>query len=87
MAGWHPSTTLVCSVMLASAGVAIAAEGPVPRDLGAPLSDGGSLDFAMTNVRNQVREFVTVRAHGSMVSEQGDSVPFDLTLVCEPGGT
>ena len=50
-------------------------------------TDGGSLEFSMTDIRNQVREFVTVRAHGSMVSDQGETVPFDLTLICEPGGT
>lgn len=50
-------------------------------------SDGGSLEFVMTDMRNQLRQFVIVRAHGSMVSDQGRAVPFDLTLVCEPGGT
>lgn len=48
---------------------------------------GGSLEFAMTDIRNQLRQFVIVEAHGSMVSDQGAAVPFDLTLVCEPGGT
>lgn len=50
-------------------------------------TDGGSLEFAMTDVRNQTRQFVTVRANGSLVSDQGENIPFDLTLVCEPGGT
>jgi hypothetical protein len=50
-------------------------------------TDGGSLEFSMTDVRDQLREFVTVRTHGTMISDQGESVPFNLTLVCEPGGT
>ena len=50
-------------------------------------TDGGHLEFAMTDARNEVREFVTVRAQGTMISDQGESIPFDLTLVCEPGGT
>lgn len=50
-------------------------------------TEGGRLEFELTDVRDQARQFVTVRAQGSMVGDQGDSVPFDLTLVCEPGGT
>ena len=48
---------------------------------------GGRLEFDMTDARDPARQFVTVRAQGSMVGDQGGSMPFDLTLVCEPGGT
>lgn len=50
-------------------------------------TDGGSLEFRMTDIRNQLRQFVIVEANGNMVSDQGEAVPFELTLTCEPGGT
>ena len=49
--------------------------------------EDGDLTFEQTDIRTaEGRSWVTVHAAGQAVSD-GDRVPFELTVTCEPGGT